>query len=150
MEWAAVIDESIRYMEDHLLTLRSPAEVANHVHLSVIYLQQAFHITTGLSIGEYLRNRKLHLAATDLITTDEKVIDIAFKYGYETPESFAKAFSRFHHASPTQVRKCPSLARTFLPINISITIHGGCKDDMLPPPVQMRSSAGFSRLNASK
>jgi len=125
VEWESVLDESIRYMEAHLLSHHSPDDVARHVHLSAIYLQQAFHIMTGLSLGEYMRNRRMHLAAVDLVTTQDKIIDIAYKYGYETPESFTKAFVRFHHAPPRLVRKHPSLARVFLPIDIHIYILGG-------------------------
>ena len=59
---------------------------------------------TGYGIGEYIRNRRLYQAALDLKNTDDKVIDIAYAYCYETPESFTKAFSRFHGVAPSQVR----------------------------------------------
>ena len=137
MEWESILDESIRYMEAHLLSHHSPDDVARHVHLSAIYLQQAFHIMTGLSLGEYMRNRRMHQAAVDLITTQDKIIDIAYKYGYETPESFTKAFHRFHHASPTLVRRHPALARVFLPLDIHIFILGGDH----PSPDQHTSGA---------
>ena len=79
---------------------------------------------TGYSIGEYVRNRRLYQAAIDLRNTDEKIIDIALKYGYETPQSFTKAFTRFHAATPSQVRKGGS-HQTFLPLTIKIQICGG-------------------------
>ncbi len=112
-------------MEDNLITVSGPAEVASHVCMSEMYLQRGFQVVTGLTLGEYVRNRRLYLAAIDLIGTDEKVIDIAMKYGYETPESFTKAFGRFHDASPSQIRKMEKPPRTFLPMQVSMVITGG-------------------------
>ena len=72
---------------------------------------------TGYGIGEYIRNRRLYQTAVDLKETDDKVIDIASRYGYETPESFTKAFSRFHGATPSQVRGGAAI-NTLLPLTI--------------------------------
>ena len=83
---------------------------------------------TGCGIGEYLRNRRLYEAALDLKNTDDKIIDIALRYCYETPESFTKAFSRFHGATPSQVRSGAPV-RVFLPFKIQVTINGGDQMD---------------------
>jgi len=125
MEWLTTIKEAIRYMEDELLTIKGPEEVATHVHISPMYLQRGFQVVTGYTIGEYIRNRRLYLAAMELVHTEEKVINIALKYGYETPESFSKAFFRFHHATPTDIRKQNSIVKTFLPLRVNISIQGG-------------------------
>ncbi len=130
MEWMTAIRESIRYMEENIMTVGSPAEIAGHVNISEMYLQRGFQIVTGYTLGEYVRNRRLYLAALDLADTDEKIIDIALRYGYETPESFTKAFSRFHDATPTQIRRDEKDARTFLPLRISIAVKGGDSVDM--------------------
>jgi len=63
---------------------------------------------TGYSIGEYTRNRKLYLAALDILSGKDNLLEIAFKYGYETYESFNKAFVRFHEITPTGLRRDPS------------------------------------------
>ena len=102
MEWLTSIRGVVLYMEDHLTEEVSLDDVARAVHLSPFFLQRGFSLMTGYGIGEYLRNRRLYEAALDLQRGPEKVIDIAFKYGYETPESFAKAFARFHGATPTR------------------------------------------------
>ena len=81
---------------------------------------------TGYNIGEYIRNRRLYQAAIDLRSTKDPVIDIAYRYCYETPESFTKAFSRFHGATPSQIRAGAPFS-TFLPVKINITIQGGDK-----------------------
>lgn len=129
MEWLTAVRRALKYMEDDIISVTGPEEVAQNVHISTMYLQRGFQIMTGFTIGEYIRNRRLYLAAADLVNTDAKVIDIALRYGYETPESFTKAFSRFHGAAPSQVRSGQAPFRTFLPLNISITIQGGSQMD---------------------
>ena len=105
MEWLTVIKDAIEYMEQNLLTVTGPEEVAKHAHISTIYLQRGFQVLTGYTLGEYIRNRRLFEAGLKLTQTDEKVIDIALEYGYETPESFTKAFTRFHGTTPIEVRR---------------------------------------------
>lgn len=145
MEWVTAIKDAIKYIEDELLTIKGPEEVADHVHISPMYLQRGFQIITGFTIGEYIRNRRLHLAAMELINTDKKVIDIALKYGYETPESFTKAFTRFHNASPSEVRKNRTSLKTFLPLRISIIIQGGNSMDYIVEKMSSFKVIGFSR-----
>lgn len=129
MEWLTAIRKAIAYMEERILTVSNPDEVASHVHISSMYLQRGFHIMTGFTMGEYIRNRRLYLAAAELVKSDIKIIDIALKYGYETPESFTKAFSRFHGAAPSQVRSGQAPLRSFLALKIHITIQGGNQMD---------------------
>lgn len=125
MEWLDCIRKSIDFMESHLLDDIDAQDVAKRVHVSPFLLQRGFSVVTGFGIAEYIRNRRLHLAALDLADGREKVIDTALRYGWETPESFAKAFSRFHGATPSQVRNGQATAKSFLPLNIHIEIHGG-------------------------
>ena len=124
MEWLTSIRGAVAHMEDHLREDVSLDDVARAVHLSPFFLQRGFSLMTGHGVGEYLRNRRLYAAALDLQGRSEKVIDVAFKYGYETPESFTKAFTRFHGATPTQVRAGAAI-RAFLPLTIQISIQGG-------------------------
>lgn len=79
----------------------------------------------GFTIAEYIRNRRLALAGNDLATGDEKVIDIALKYGYDSPDSFTKAFTRFHGVTPSQVRKEQTMLKSFAPLKIKIVLDGG-------------------------
>ncbi len=130
MEWLTAIRESIRYMENNILTVSGPAEIAAHVNMSEMYLQRGFQVVTGVTLGEYVRNRRLYMAAMELSSTDQKIIDIALKYGYETPESFTKAFGRFHDASPSQVRKGERIPNTFLPMRITLEVKGGSDLDI--------------------
>ena len=131
MDWVNVITETLRYLEKNLLTVQGPKEVALMVHVSASYLQTSFQMITGYSISEYVRNRKLYLAAMDLLGEDVKVIDIAAKYGYETPESFTKAFSRFHDATPNEIKKKKKPVRTFLPLKLSFSVKGADTVDVV-------------------
>ncbi len=126
----SAIRESIRYMEENIMTVTGPAEIAAHVSISEMYLQRGFQVVTGLTLGEYIRNRRLYLAAMDLIGTKDKVIDIGMRYGYDTAESFTKAFGRFHEATPTQIRRSECPPRTFLPMRVTMLVKGGSETDV--------------------
>lgn len=106
MGWLESIQKAIQYIEMNLLdkelTIESIARAANS---SVFHFQRTFSILTDITVSDYIRRRRLTLAAQELINTDQKIIDIAFKYGYETPESFTKAFRKQHHISPSEARK---------------------------------------------
>ena len=145
MEWLTCIRASIDYMERHLEEEVSPQAVAEQVHLSPFFLQRGFSLMTGYGIGEYLRNRRLYKAALAMRETEEKVIDVALRYGYETPESFTKAFTRFHGATPTQVRGGAAF-RSFLPLTIKISIQGGSQMDYRITPMFPFKVIGFQRV----
>ena len=79
-------------------------DLAKEVGGSSMYLQKAFPLMPGYTIADYVRNRKLYLATLDIISNRMKVIDVAYKYGYTTPDSFTKAFIRFHEISPLNLK----------------------------------------------
>lgn len=137
MEWLTCIRKAIDYMEKHLEDNISAQDVAEQVFMSSFFFQKGFSMMTGYGLGEYIRNRRLYKAAVDLQKSDEKNIDIALRYCYETPESFTKAFSRFHGVSPSQVREGAPV-KAFLPLKVEITIHGGNQMDY-----KIKSMAGF-------
>ena len=125
MEWMAIIGNSIQYMEDHITENITAEDVAKAVGVSSFYFQKGFSMLCGYTVSEYIRNRRLALAGNDLLVTDEKVIDIAMKYGYDSPDSFTKAFTRFHGVTPTSVRKDVVLLKSFAPLKIKISLEGG-------------------------
>ena len=127
MEWLTCIKSSINYIEEHIKENISIDDIASNAYVSSYYLQIGFQIMTGYSIGEYIRNRKLYLAALDILN-NQKIIDVALDYGYETPESFSKAFKRFHGFSPSKVKK--NKIKRFDPLTINIEIKGGEVKDM--------------------
>ena len=145
MEWLRSIRKVISCLEEHLLDAQEEYDVAREVGISPIYLQKGFHIMTGYSMAEYVRSRRLYLAALDVIRDKEKVIDLAFKYGYDTPESFSKAFTRFHGLSPLQLKREPAKMHVFLPLKINITIQGGNEMDYIVEKEKALRLIGFER-----
>lgn len=124
MELVESLNFALQYIERHLLDETDSAEAARHIGLSRFYLERTFAALTGMSVSEYIRARRLTLAAQELITGEQKVIDLALKYGYDTPESFTKAFSRFHGVTPTVARRMSTLLRCQNPLAISIKMEG--------------------------
>ncbi len=145
MEWLECIKKTIDYMEHHLLDAEGAEAIANEVYISPFYLQKGFKLMTGYTMSEYIRNRRLYLAALDVIADTDKVIDIAYKYGYETPESFTKAFSRFHGYTPMQIRSDARRIKVFLPLKISISIQGGNDMDYVVEKMKAFKVIGFER-----
>ena len=145
MEWLTGIRTAVDYMENHLEDNISAQDVAEQVYLSPFFLQKGFSLMTGYGIGEYIRNRRLYLAALDLKETKDKVIDIALRYCYETPESFTKAFSRFHGATPSQVRGGASIT-AFLPLTITLSVQGGKQMDYKITPMFPFKVIGFQKV----
>lgn len=125
MDWITSFKKAIDYIEQHVTEDIRNNDIAKNVNISSFYFQQGFRIMTGYTLGEYVRNRKLYFAALDVIANNTKIIDIAYKYNFSTPESFTKAFSRFHGVSPINLRKNPEKISIFLPLKISVSILGG-------------------------
>lgn len=125
MNWVDVIRKTISYIESNILEDVKINDIAKEVYMSPLYLQKGFSIMCGYTISEYIRNRRLTLAAIDLINTNEKVIDIALKYSYDSPDSFTKAFTRFHGSTPISVRKDGETIKEFAPLKINIDLKGG-------------------------
>ena len=125
MGWMEAIAAAIQYVEDHITDELTVDMVADHVNISSFYFQKGFAMLCGFTISEYIRNRRLALAGNDLPTGDERIIDIAMKYGYDSPDSFARAFSRFHGVPPTAARKDRVMLKSFAPLKIKLTLEGG-------------------------
>ncbi|AOT71920.1 AraC family transcriptional regulator [Geosporobacter ferrireducens] len=126
MEWIQILNAAVEYMEVHLLENITVNDVADDVHISTYHFQRAFSMITGMSVGEYIRNRRLSLAGQALTQKGAKVLDTALEYGYETAESFSKAFERFHGIKPSQAKRTGATLKSFNRIIIKIAIEGGC------------------------
>ena len=98
------IQNAIDYIENHLTGNIDYEAVARQAYSSSFHFQRVFGITCGCTLGEYIRRRRLSLAGCELLNGRAKVIDVALRYGYETPESFSRAFCRFHGILPSQVK----------------------------------------------
>ena len=125
MEWMAIIGNSIQYIEENITEDISVEEIADAVNVSPFYFQKGFAMLCGFTVSEYIRNRRLALAGSELLSTNTKVIDIALKYGYDSPDSFTKAFTRFHGVTPVAVRRDSVMLKSFAPLKIKFSLEGG-------------------------
>ena len=116
MDWITSINRALRYVEEHLQDENLSVEaVAAVTAYSPFYLQRLFYILTEMSLSDYIRGRKLSMAGQELQATDARVLDTALRYGYETPESFSKAFRRFHGVTPSAAQE-PSTSSAGVPM----------------------------------
>lgn len=125
MSWMEAIGSAIQYIEAHITEELTVEEIAAYIGFSPFYFQKGFAMLCGFTIGEYIRSRRLALAGNDLATGSEKIIDIAMKYGYDSPDSFTKAFTRFHGVTPTAARKDRVMLKSFAPLKIKLSLEGG-------------------------
>lgn len=124
MNWFKAFNDALKYIEDHIMEEISTDEVAKIAFCSKFHFLKTFTMLTGISLSEYIRNRRLSLAAAELVKSDVKVITIALQYGYETPESFTKAFKKLHGVAPSMARKEKAKLTTVMPLSFQITIKG--------------------------
>ena len=125
MDWIIGIQNAINYIEAHITDELDYEQIAKESFSSSFHFQRVFSILCGYTLGEYIRNRRLTLAGTELANTREKIIDVAFKYGYETPESFTKAFQKFHGITPSQARGSGVMLKSFSRLSIKVSLEGG-------------------------
>jgi AraC family transcriptional regulator len=125
MNWTKIIEDAIRFIEENITEDLTVGRIAKEVNTSAFYFQKGFSMLCGYTVGEYVRMRRLSLAGEELISSDIKVIDLAIKYGYDSPDSFTKAFTRFHGNTPTDVRNNGANIKAFAPLHIKLTLDGG-------------------------
>ena len=125
MDWITGMQKAIDYIEANLTEEIDYEKVAAESFSSSYHFQRVFSILCGYTLGEYIRLRRLSLAGAELANAKEKVIDIALKYGYDSPDSFAKAFQKFHGITPSQARADGSMLKSFSRLSIKISLEGG-------------------------
>lgn len=125
MEWVKIIGDALEYIEKHITEDLDIDDIAKAVNVSSFYFQKGFVMLCGFTVAEYVRNRKLALAGNYIATSNEKIIDIALKYGYDSPDGFTKAFTRFHGITPMVAWKDSVLLKSFAPLKIKFSLEGG-------------------------
>ena len=124
MDWVERMNQAISYIEAHLMEDIDYEAVAKIACCSVYHLQRMFPFITNVSLSEYIRRRRLTLAAYELQNSSIKVIDLALKYGYESPEAFTRSFQQVHGTTPTAARANGTKLKAYLPISFQISIKG--------------------------
>ena len=112
------IQNALSFIEENLAGELEIGEIAKQACLSPFYFQRIFRALCGISVGEYIRSRRMTRAGEELAGSDAKVIDVAAKYGYDSPDSFARAFQRFHGMSPSAARKTRGKLAHFAPVQV--------------------------------
>ncbi|MBR1817047.1 MAG: AraC family transcriptional regulator [Lachnospiraceae bacterium] len=145
MNWAKIIEDAINYIEENITEELTVGRIAKEVNVSAFYFQKGFSILCGYTVGEYIRMRRLSLAGNELLSSDIKVIDLALKYGYDSPDSFTKAFTRFHGSTPTDARYGGATIKAFAPLHIELTLYGGSTMDY-----RLEEKKAFKVMGVSK
>ncbi|EOR27587.1 MULTISPECIES: helix-turn-helix transcriptional regulator [Clostridium] len=105
MNYDACIKKSIEYIELNLMQKIELKDIADNVFLSKYHFHRVFHSVVGEPVAEYIRRRRLMESANELLNTDDKIVDIAFKYQFSSQEVFSKAFKRLYGISPREFRR---------------------------------------------
>lgn len=124
MEWIERLNKSIHYIEEHITEEISYDELAQIACCSTYHFQRMFTYIAGVSLSEYIRRRKMSLAAVDLQGSNEKIIDISLKYGYSSPTAFNRAFQSIHGVAPSVLKNEGVSIKSFPPITFKFTVKG--------------------------
>jgi len=124
MEWVDRMTATIDYIENHLTDDIMYDEVAKISCCSMHQFGRVFSYVVGVSLSEYIRRRRLTLAGLDLQSSNKKVIDIAIKYGYNSPDAFTRAFVGMHGVTPKVARTLGVKLKAYPPITFHISIKG--------------------------
>ncbi|MSA73179.1 AraC family transcriptional regulator [Holdemania massiliensis] len=124
MEWIERLNASLNYIEEHLSEVIEIDDLAQIACCSSYHYQRMFTYIAGIPLSEYLRRRRMSIAAVELQQSEIKIIDLALKYGYNSPTAFNRAFQSVHGIAPSAVRKAGSVVKTFPPISFRITVKG--------------------------
>ena len=124
MDWLDRMNNAMNYIETHLTEDISFDEIARIAFCSTYHFQRMFSFITDVPLSEYIRRRRLTLAAFELQTGNARVIDIALKYGYDSPKAFSRAFKNLHGILPTSARNDGVMLKAYPRMNFRITIKG--------------------------
>lgn len=124
MEWIERLNEAIGYIEEHLTGEIDMEQLGRIACCSSYHFQRMFTYMAGIPLSEYIRRRKMSLAAVDLQGKDMKIIDAAGKYGYNSPTAFNRAFQSVHGIAPSALKKEGISVKSFPPITFKITVKG--------------------------
>lgn len=126
MDWVERLNQSMEYLEEHLKDEIDYEQIGKIACCSVYHFQRMFTYMAGVTLSEYIRRRRMSLAAVDL-QHGEKVVDVAEKYGYHSPTAFNRAFQSVHGMAPSAVKEEGAIVRSFPPLSFHLSVSGGTK-----------------------
>jgi len=116
------------YIESHLYDEIDYNELERITGTSVYHFRRMFSFLSGMTLGEYVRNRRLSNATFDLLHEGMSVTETAFKYGYESVDGFSRAFREWSGINPSEVKK-KNMLKAFPKLSFQLTIQGGINMD---------------------
>lgn len=119
------MNQALAYMEDHLTEEIDMQEVSKRALCSEYHFKRMFSFLAGVSLSEYIRRRRLTLAALELQHSRLRIIDIAMQYGYQSPDAFTKAFQLFHGVTPSEARSSGRSLKAYPRMTFQLIIRGG-------------------------
>jgi len=125
MEPLKQLNMAMAYIEDNLAGEIDFEKAARLAGCSEYHFRRLFSFLSGMTLSEYIRSRRLAQAALDLCSGKVKIIDIAMKYGYDSPDAFSRAFQGFHGVVPKEARKHGASLKALPPMTFQLTIKGG-------------------------
>lgn len=127
MEWITRLNQAVSYIEEHLAEEIDYGELAKIACCSTYHFQRMFAYLADAPLGEYIRRRRMSLAAAELLDGGAKIIDVALKYGYSSPTAFNRAFQSAHGIAPSLAKEGGVPLKSFPPISFNITIKGAAE-----------------------
>ncbi|WP_265458978.1 AraC family transcriptional regulator [Enterococcus sp. HY326] len=124
MDWMRQLNQALDYIEENLTGEISQEKIAEIVHCSSYNFQRLFSYMANQSLSEYIRGHRLTLAAFEILRNEERLLDVAVKYGYGSQDAFSRAFKAFHGVLPSQVRKQPVQLKSCPKLSFQLTIKG--------------------------
>lgn len=140
-------NDAMAYIEKNLMDIIDTNQIARIAGCSEYHFRRMFSFLAGMPLGEYIRRRRLSLAAILLQSKGERVIDVALSLGYETPEAFSKAFQAIHGVNPSQVKKANVKLKSFPPMTFQLTVNGGIEMDYRIVEKESFQIIGFKKRN---
>lgn len=114
----------MQYIEGNLECQITDQEIEKHAYCSAYHFKVTFTSLAGISLQEYIRRRRLTQAAMELRDASVKVIDIAVKYGYRSPDAFTRAYQKMHGITPTETRDAKRPIKSYPPMTFQMIIGG--------------------------
>ena len=124
MDWIERLNHAINHIEEHLTEEMDYERLGQIACCSSYHFQRMFTYMAGIPLGEYIRRRRMSMAAVDLQGNDQKIIDVAAKYGYQSPTAFNRAFQSIHGIAPSAVKSEGVSVKSFPPIQFKIIVRG--------------------------
>ncbi len=138
-------NKAIQYIEENLEKEIGVTQIAKVAGYAPYHFMRMFSAFTGVGVMEYVRRRRVTKAAEEIQQSDQKIIDIALKYGYESPTAFNRAFQAIHGVSPSRARKEATKLTSYLPLSFSLTIEGVEKMEYRIETIESFRAVGYKR-----